>query len=229
MPTGGPFPTENSLINDYFVLVVPYLENNAARLAIEAGNITTLNTLFDNSSGVPSDDGWSQIWVSYSDPAVVNKTFRDRLKARKKQMQDHLRVIYADIPNSKFIDTDRNTLNIHERDSTPTAIQPVDFSPVISFDKVDNGIQIVRFQNPETPDSNAMPPNQDCEVDRFVGEADLADNDVPFAHLEDTGNHLLQVDYEPEDKGKTAYYRARYETDTGKTGPWSDVQSEIIL
>ena len=229
MPTGGPFPTENSLINDYFALVVPYLENNAARLAIEAGNITILNDLYDKSSGVPSEDGWSQIWVSYSDPAVVNKTFRDRLKTRKKQIQDHLRVIYADIPNSKFIDTDRNTLNIHERDSTPTTIQAVTFAPVLSFEEVKNGIQIVRFQNPETPDSNAMPDNQDAEVQQFVGASGLADNDIPFAHMEDTGKHLLQVNFTPEQKEKTAYYRARYETDTGKTGPWSDVVSELIL
>ena len=92
-----------------------------------------------------------------------------------------------------------------------------------------NGIQVVRFQNPETPDSNAMPPNQDVEVQQFIGNSGLADKDVPFVPMEDTGKHLLQVNFTPEQKEKTAYYRARYKTDTGKTGPWSDVASEIIL
>ena len=74
-----------------------------------------------------------------------------------------------------------------------------------------------------------MPPNQDVEVQQFIGNSGLADNDIPFAPMEDTGKHLLQVNFTPEQKEKTAYYRARYKTDTGKTGPWSDVQSEIVL
>ena len=80
---GGPFPDANSEVNDYFDLVTPYLNNNDARLSVSAGNLSTLNTFFDNSTGVPTEDGWSQIWVKYSDPAVVNKTVRDLLKARK--------------------------------------------------------------------------------------------------------------------------------------------------
>lgn len=226
---GGPFPTTNEEINSYFDTVVPYLVANDARLGVSAGNLSTLNTFYNNSTGVPTEDGWSQIWVNYSDPAVVNKTTRDLLKVRKKQMKETLSTIYDDIPKSALNEVDRNTLRLPERDTTPTTIQAVDFAPVLSIDKVSNGIQVVRFQNPETPDSNAMPPNQHCEVDRYVGEANLEDNDVPFAHFEDTGKHLMQVNYAPEDKGKTAYYRARYETDTGKTGPWSDVQSEIVL
>ena len=144
-------------------------------------------------------------------------------------MEDTLRTIYGDIPKSALTLNDRNTLNLKERDTTPTAIQPVDFAPVISFEKVRNGIQLVRFQSPETPDTNAMPPNQDAEVQRFVGDAGLSDNDIPFTGLQDTGKHLLQVDFIPAEKGKTAYYRARYKTDTGKVGPWSDVASELVL
>ena len=229
MAHGGPFPEKNTDLNDYFDLVTPYLGNNDARLGVSAENLATLNTTYDNSTGVPTEDGWSQIWVKYSDPAVVNKTVRDLLTTRKKQMEDILRAIYDDIPKSALNAIDRNTLHLPERDTTPTTIQAVDFAPVLSFEKVSNGIQIVRFQSPETPDSNAMPPNQDAEVQSFVGEANLDDNDILFAGLQDTGKHLMQVDYLPAAKGNTAYYRARYKTDTGKVGPWSDVQSEIIL
>ena len=131
--------------------------------------------------------------------------------------------------NKKLDTGDLAALGLTVPDTEPTTITAVDFAPNLSFHKVSTGIHIVRIKNPETPDSNAMPPSQKAEVQSFVGDAGLADNDVPFAPLQDSGKHLLKVEYEPTDKGKTAYYRARYKTATGKTGPWSAVASELVL
>ena len=131
--------------------------------------------------------------------------------------------------NDKLDTGDLAGLGLTVPDTEPTAIPAVDFAPDLSFKKVSTGIQIVRIKNPETPDSNAMPPNQKAEVQSFVGDAGLADNDVPFAPLQDSGKHLLKVAHLPAQKGKTAYFRARYKTNTGKTGPWSAVESELVL
>jgi len=229
MATGGPFPTTNTDSNSYFIVVVPFLDTNSARLSITAGNITILNDYFNNASGVPSELGWRQLWLSYADPDVVNKSIRQLIALRRKQIVTHLRLIYDDIPKSALTVNDRNTLNLPLRDTTPTTVQAVEFAPVISFETVSNGIQIVRFQNPKTPDSNAMPDNQHVELQMYDGAAGIAENEIPFVHFEDTGKHLLKVEFDPTDKGKTAYYRGRYETETGKTGPWSDMASEIIL
>ncbi len=226
---GGPFPDKNSEINGYFNSVIPYLTANAARLLIDSTYLSDLDTLYDNSTGVEEEDGWSQLWVVYDDAAKVNTTIRNLIKARKKQIKELLQKIYGDLPKSKLTQQDRLTLHIPERDTEPTPVPVATHAPVISFEEVNNGIQIVRFQNPDTPDSNAMPPNQHVELEQYVGDSGIADNDVPFHHFEDTGKHLLTVEFDPTDKEKTAYYRARYETDTGKTGPWSDVQSEIVL
>ncbi len=228
---GGPFPTENAEINGYFTTVTVYIPANAARLNIDAGYLSDLNDLYDNGGGgVPENElGWSQLWVVYDDAAKVNTTIRNLIKVRKKEIQTLLRKIYGDLPKSRLTEQDRLTLNLPKRDSEPTTIQAVNFGPVISFEKIDNQIHILRFQNPQTPDSNAMPPGQNVELEMYIGDAGIEDNDIPFAHFEDTGKHLFQVDHEPEDKRKTAYYRGRYETDTGKTGPWGDVQSEIVI
>ncbi len=88
-------------------------------------------------------------------------------------MENILRTIYGDIPASALTAKGRITLRLPLRDTKPTTIQPVDFAPVLSFVKVSNGIQVVRFKNPGTPDSNAMPPNQHAEVQQFVGDAGL--------------------------------------------------------
>ena len=227
---GGPFPRKHTALNGYFKTVTTYLNTHAARLSVSAPNLTSLNRLYNNNSSAPQSKlGWSQLWKFYSNPATVNKTIRAIVKTRRKQMQTKLRLIYRDIPASALTTKDRLTLKIPLRDTKPTLVQPVDFAPLLSFKKVSNGIQIVCIKNPKTPESNAMPTRQRAEVQQHVGEAGLPDNDVPFAVLQDTGRHLLLVNFMPAQKRQTAYYRARYKSPTGKVGPWSDVQSELVL
>ncbi len=227
--SGGPFPRKHIEVSSYFDRVAPYLNTHAGRLSVSAANLSALNKLYDNAGVAQSKLGWKQLWPLYADKATVNKTIREIMKKRRKEMEKALRNIYGDIPQSALTANDRNTLHLSARDSEPTTVQPVDFAPSLSFKKVTNGIQIVRIKNPQTPESNAMPPGQKAEVQSFTGEAGLADKAVPFAPLQDSGRHLLKVEYPPAAKGKTAYYRARYKTATGKTGPWSDVVSELVL
>jgi len=229
MPVGGPFPAPLPEFNDYIDIVVPYLNTHSARLSVSGANLTGLNTLYSNADVPQNDLGWSQLWILYSNVDTVTKTIRDIVKTRRGQLETQLRLIYGDIPNSALTANDRNTLNLPLRDTTPTPIQPVDFAPVISFNEIRNGIQVLRFQNPQTPDSNAMPEGQVVEIQTFVGEAGLADNAIVFVPLRDSGKHLLKVTLLPTQKGDTAYYRARYKTPTGDVGPWSDVASEIVL
>ena len=213
-------------LNTYFGTAVPYINTNRSRLNVSTPNNDALQLLYTDPA---TGNGWIEVYPLTTNRATSTGTLRDKRDNLRTAIVAKMREIYADMPESVLTEDDRNSLRIFERDTTPTEIQAVDFAPVLSFEKVSNGIQIVRFQNPETPDSNAMPPSQGAEVQRFVGDAGLEENDVPFAHFKDTGKHLLQVDYDPSDKGKTAYYRSRYETATGKTGPWSDMQSEIVL
>lgn len=220
------FPTTFTELNEYFGTAAPYIDANRSRLSVSTENNDALQLLHDDPA---TGNGWLQVYPLTTNRATSTGALRDKRDNLRTAIVEKLREIYGDMPESVLTEDDRNSLRIFVRDTTPTEIQPVDFAPVLSFEKVSNGIQIVRLQNPETPDSNAMPPNQDAELQSFVGDADLDDNDIPFAGLQDTGRHLLQVDYLPVAKGRTAYYRARYKTDTGKVGPWSDVQSEIIL
>ena len=223
------FEGKISGVNDYLDWAVPLLNTHAARLGISAANLGKLNNLFDKGSVPQGKLGWSQLWALYSNNATVTPTVRNIVSNRRKQITSLLRAIYADIPVSALRVSDRNTLSIRKRDTNPRPLQPVNFTPTLSFEKVSDGIQVLRIKNPETPESNAMPYRQKAEVQSLVGLTGLAGKAVPFAPLRDSGRHLLQVNYQPAQKGQTAYYRARYKTPTGETGPWSDVQSEIVL
>jgi len=225
----GPFPQPLPEFNDYIDIVTPFLNTEQVRLNVSAANLASLNTYYDNGGVTQSLLGWKQLWTLYSNTDTQTKSVRDILKTRRGQLEPLLRLIYKNVPFSALTENDRNTLNLPLRDTTPTPIQPVDFPPVISFDEIRNGIQVLRFQNPNTPDSNAMPPGQKIQMETFIGAANIPDNNVAFGNGIITGKHLYKVTFTPAQKGQTAYYRARYLTDSGKVGPWSDVVSEIIL
>lgn len=223
------FPSTNDDSNNYYNTVVPYLNSNSARLLISAANLAALNTYYDNAGVVQNDLGWKQLWTLYSNNDTSTITVKGLIKTRREQMVFALRTIYNDIPESVLTANDRTTLNIKERDSENTPRGPVDFPPVLSFEDIENNIQTIRIQNPQTPDSNAMPPNQTAELWNFAGAANLPDNSIVFQLFKDSGKHLVKVTYTPAQKGQTAYYRSRYKSPTGDYGPWSDVVSEIIL
>jgi hypothetical protein len=225
----GPFPQPVNDFNDYIDTVTPYINANAASLSVSGANLDALNQLVDKPGVSQSNLGWRQLWLLYTSPDTVTKSIRDIVKQRRAQLEAQLRIIYGDIPQSFLTPNSRNVLNLPQRDFNPTPIQAVNFAPVISFDKISNGIQVLRFQNPQTPDSNAMPDNQKVEIQNFIGAANLPENSIQFQPLMDSGKHLLKITQQPQQKGLTAYYRARYKTNSGKTGPWSDVASEIIL
>jgi hypothetical protein len=225
----GVFPNSNDDSNNYFNTVVPYLNSNSARLQISAANLTAVNDYYDKAGVVQNDLGWKQLWTLYSNEDTVTTSVRDLIKTRKVQLRTALRTVYKNIPDSLLTVNDRNTLNLHEPDFDHTPIPPVTFPPVLSFENIENNIHTLRIQNPQTPDSNAMPSSQSCEVWNFVGAANLPDNSLVFQLLKDSGKHLLKANYVPTQKGQTAYYRARYKSPTGDYGPWSDVVSEIIL
>jgi len=229
MPTGGPFPTKNSEFNDYSNTVTPYLNANAVRLSVSGANLTILNTFYDNPGVVQNDLGWKQLWALNINDDTTTKTISDLVRIRRTDMEDTLRLIYGDIPKSALTVSDRNTLNIPLRDSTPTPVPVLTFAPDVEIDETRNGVQVLRVTNPQTPDTDAMPPNQKAELQTFVGAANIPDNNIAFVGLKTTSKHLNTVNFLPAQKGQTAYYRGRYVNPKGEQGPWSDVTSEIIL
>ena len=223
------FPTTNDDSNNYYNIVDPYINVNSARLTVSAANLTVLNTFYDNGGVAQNDLGWMQLWVLYSNEDTSTTTIKGLVRVRREQMNTALRTIYDDIPESFLTANDRTTFRIPDPNAASNPVPILTFPPDVDVESSSNGVQILRFSNPQTPDSDAMPPNQVVEVQTFIGAPNLPDNSVPFVVLRDSSKHLLTVTYTPDQKGQTAYYRALYKNPKGETGPWSDVESEIIL
>ena len=120
----GRFPTKDADFNDYVNNVVPYLVAEAARLGISAANITKLTT---------NHITWTTLYPDSQNPNKATATITSDKNDLRGSLEDTLREIYADIPNSVLTSDDRSTLNLPERDTVPTprgAITDIPFAGV---------------------------------------------------------------------------------------------------
>ncbi len=58
----------------------------------------------------------------------------------------------------------------------------VDYTPQMSLETNAHLGHTLRFQNPKTPESGAIPEGQEIYLESYMGEANMADADIPFAN-----------------------------------------------
>jgi hypothetical protein len=128
MSTKGVFPTSLDEQNNYFITVMPYLVVNVARLQVSAGNMATATNLYSNPGAETDQLGWLELWALSINPATTGPAVKALLQKRLRQhlatdpvgLENILRAIYADIPQSVLTDTDRKTFNLKERKAKKT-------------------------------------------------------------------------------------------------------------
>ena len=130
--------------------------------------------------------------------------------------------------NPLVTDAQRVDLGVTVRDTEPTRIDAVGFAPQLVVDKISGGVHTLRFSNPEDPHSKKMPKGQKIILRTAVGAADIPESEIPWSGTEIVTRFLHDVSYTVDDKGKTAYYSACYESNRGERGPWSDVIDAIV-
>jgi len=218
MSIRGPFPSKDADFNDYFQHAQPYLLANATRLSVSAGNQTALGTVFSD---------WNSIYPQSQNPGIRTTSITIEKNNQRDEIEDLLRSIYGDIPESVLTAQDRETLNLHERDTTPTHINPANYAPGLSIDSILTGSHTLRISNPGNPNTQAMPEGNKVEIQYCTGADGLPPAQLVFSNSKTTGRFLLHISFQAGDKGKTAYYRARYTTRRGE-GDWSAVISALI-
>lgn len=124
----GIFPTRLSELNTYFSRVIAHLIANAPRLMVSAQNINAAELLYSNPGAKMQDLGWVELWALYINPlthsSVITSALNKRIKKPKSGgpdgLQDVLRNIFSDIPQSLLTLADRKTLNLKARKGTRT-------------------------------------------------------------------------------------------------------------
>jgi hypothetical protein len=124
--------------------------------------------------------------------------------------------------NKKVNDAAKASLSLTVPDTEPTAVTPVDYGPVLSIDTIRRLLHKIRVADPENPNTQAMPEGHKLTLERFIGEAGLESGDINWKVYKEVGRFLVRSQFTDADKGKTAYYRARYITTRGDYSPYGN-------
>ncbi len=135
------FGTTQEERNIYFNRAVPYLNqpavgtnpSTATRLSITAANLAILNKLYSNPNPVgvtvPDNLGYLELWPLHTSPGgkhdpTITRLFH-QIERRQKAggplgLEDQLRIIFADIPESALMESDRTALNLQLKKAATT-------------------------------------------------------------------------------------------------------------
>jgi len=225
MPKERIFPPKLTEFNDYVNIAIPYLDTNAVRLKVPALPLAAVKLLH---SDLINNNGWLQVYPLTIDEVTATKALRNRRDFLRPEIEKTMRIIFDDIPESVLTENDRLKLRLKKRDTVPTAAVVMDHAPDMDVEKFIHLQHTLRFSDPENPDSDEMPENQKIILENHVGVAGIADDQIPFSNAKNITRFTHIAVYTEAEVGKTAYYRACYESTRGERSAWGAVVKAVV-
>ena len=212
------FPRKNKLFNQHLVGTVPYINDNSIRLRVNGDYLSTLNSLIDDPS-----EGWTYIYKLTAGDGTATKVLRKKRNILRKKIEKILLAIFKDIPFSLLTTEDRSALRLNQPKETKTRAPKMKKAPILSLEKMQHLSHKLRFKNPETAESSAMPYKQHIVLETYIGAAGIKDKDIPWANAQDVTRFLYTKSFTEADVLKYAYYRCCYENSRGERSIWSKI------
>ncbi|GHU82475.1 hypothetical protein FACS189468_6730 [Spirochaetia bacterium] len=124
---------------------------------------------------------------------------------------------------------DRTAMNLHNRDTTHSAIEKSTTRALITDLKGLGGFRTeIRFQDEATPGSHAIPYGMNgCVLNYTAGAEKVSD----YALLKETvlmTHSPFTLLLEPEAEGKFLSCTTRWQSERGELGPWGEIQHIVV-
>lgn len=130
--------------------------------------------------------------------------------------------------NKKVNNAAKAMLGLTVPDTERTAVTPADHGPRLDLHGIDPLIHKISITDPHTPNSKAMPKGHKAQLERFIGAAGLEAGNIAWALYRQSGRFLVTSEFVDTDKGKTAYYRARWITTRGDLTVYSNTLEVVV-
>ena len=226
----GIFPTKDPEFNTYINTGIPYLDTHKARLGVSNANINALKDLHDDPGGT---SGWLQIYPLSKNLATRTKTITGLKNTLRDQIEDSMRDIFDDIPKSALTQTDRDTLNLKERDTTPTARAQITTAPFVDFKAEEGGIILVTCRVAKDSDRASMHEAADVIQMKYIITEVEATPPATAADCPSTFTSkkaIFRFDAAASMPGKRIHAFLRWQNDSekAKSGPYNQRVTVVV-
>jgi len=231
------FPTTKEGLYTYLLAVIAYLILNKTRLLITDANMDALSALY----GAPdTQDTYLYYYTLWADEAKSRtKTVITSLTSNEKKIKKLLSAIYNDIPDSVWIDADRDTL--HRKTGLPivktdkkTAIKEQCFC---SIELIGGGKIQLRFKSTTDASRASLPELADgvmiaSTVSKPLDKEEAGENElkyIPLKGAEEAANFdfhskaSFELDFGSTNTGNYLQFFARWTNSKHPelAGPWT--------
>ncbi len=209
------FPAADGEFNRYVQKAVPHLVEHKKRLNIPDAQLNELKTL---------KNAWDEIYPKSQDPSKRTSVITGEKISLRKRLEQQFRKLFGGFYRSFINRDDRSALSIYDGESDSTTSYDLNHSPEPNIEEIKQGMHILSFTPPgQNPGSRHR-----IELQNYVGDSDLSESQIRFGTLKITSNNSTEIEYNGG-RGRTAYYRARYITEQGDKGPFSEIVSALIV
>ena len=214
------FPTTLSGKSEYYNRCIPYCDTNKVRLMIDATKI---------ADQVTNLGKWNTAYPKSIDKNLTTKTLRDERDGLIPVIENGMRAIYDDIPQSKLTDADRNTLKLKKRDTVKTSRPKINDVPVAKVRGMEGALMEITARTATDSSRPSMHKDADAiEIIYVISDtAPKNINEYTKSFISSKAKFVIQLDI--ADAGKTMYCYARWKnnSDNNKSSPWGDAKGMI--
>lgn len=218
--------------------MTPYIPPRDGDLMLWADNFRDLIVAAPATYGLAAPDGVVIAGVVDDFDAALTLATSDATKTKstvaakngaKAAMLTIIRPYAQQIRNNLGVSTENKTaLGLTIVDTSRTPIPTPSSSPLLSVIGATQGVHTLRFADANTPDKRSKPFGA-LGLQVFVAVGANPEDDVNAASFKTfITRQPAGIEYEHADNGKIATYFARWQTNTGKVGPWSNPVSFTI-
>jgi hypothetical protein len=214
------FPTTLSGKSEYYNRAIPYCDANKVRLIIDVTKI---------GDRVTNLTDWNNVYPKSVDDNLTTKTLRDQRDDLIPVIENGMREIYADIPESKLTDADRNTLNLKKRDTVKTPRPKITDVPFMKIRGLEGALMQATCRT--ASDSTRASMHKDADGIELVyiisGTAPASPNDCTKTVFSSKAKFFIQLDIADAGKKLFGFARWKNNSDNNKIGPYVAVNGMI--
>lgn len=210
----------------------PYIPQTDSGFADWSLNFHTLTTATPTAYGLTApqaaayaalDDDYQAAYIAATDPSTrtpVTVAAKDTAKFTAVALARELAQIVKADPDTTDMQLTELGITVDKFPATPVPT-PTTF-PLLDFLSATPGVHRLQFRDSDTPTTKAKPPGAiSMEVWTDIGTV-VAPTPSAAAFYGDKTKSPFIVEYDEADRGKISTIFARWKTQTGKVGPWSD-------
>jgi len=220
MPNQKLFPTKDTERDEYYNRAIPYIDANKVRLTVAPATATDAVNLLTN---------WNATYPQSKNPDTRTRTITNQKDQLISKIEEALRNIYADIPESVLTDADRNTLNLKKRDTVNTPRPAINVVPFAKAQGEAGGlVEFICRTDSDSSRASVLPEADGIEVVFNVGGAQpVSPSDCTRNFFSSKAKFRISFDLSDAGKKVNCFVRWKNNSDPAKSGPWVAVSAMV--